>query len=152
MTMHLKVFGLEELREDLEKAVRLCPVRAEQTLKKSGNRLKARVRKLAREEVKTDENLTKGFQVTGSKHIGEDIRVEFSAQGKKNPHWHLIEDGHDIVMPYKRNGVRRKDGGEERGHVPGIKVIPKARKEQEGELEQALLAMVDDLLKEADLQ
>lgn len=151
MTMSLKLFGLEELLDDLERATRLCPERAEKTLKRSGNRFKARVRKLAREQVKTDENLTKGFLITGPKHTGNDIDIGFSAEGKKNPHWHLIEDGHDIVLPYKRNGVHRTDGGEERGHVLGIKVIPQARNEHRGELEQDLRTMIDEILRETEL-
>lgn len=151
MTMSLRVFGLEELQADLERAAQLCPERAGKTLKQSGNKFKKRVQKLAREQVKTDENLTKGFLVTSPKYIGTEIRVSFSAQGKKNPHWHLIEDGHDLVRPYTRNGVRQKNGGEEIGHVPGIKVIPKASKEHRGELETELLAMVDAILKETNL-
>lgn len=151
MAMNLRVFGLEELRADLERAARLCPERAGKTLKQSGNKFKKRVQKLAREQVKTDENLTKGFLVTSPKCVGTEISVSFSAQGKKNPHWHLIEDGHDLVRPYTRNGVRQKNGGEQIGHVPGIKVIPKARNEHRSELEQDLTAMIDAILKETDL-
>lgn len=151
MGMSLKISGLEELRADLERATRLCPERAGKALKKSGNTFKKRVRELTRGQVKSDENLTKGFLVTSPRRTGNDISVGFSAEGKKNPHWHLIEDGHDIVMPFKRNGVRRRDGGEKRGHLPGIKVLPRARNEHRDVFEKDVLDMVDDILREVDL-
>ena len=28
------------------------------------------------------------------------------AEGRKNPHWHLVENGHEIITPFKKNGKK----------------------------------------------
>ncbi|MCQ4637674.1 hypothetical protein NE619_13150 [Anaerovorax odorimutans] len=150
MTISLKVSGIDELQHDFEQAVQLYPELAQKRLRRHKFRLKNYVKKLVCEKVKTDRGLTKGFSASDKGDINE-LRVEFSAEGKKNPHFHLIEEGHDIVMPFTRNGTVRKDGGQVKGYVPGIKAIPQASKNYEEIFETDIRDMADELLKKAGL-
>lgn len=151
MTMSIKLTGMEVLQKELEQAVKLYPELANKRLKRHKYRLKNHVKKMVRENVKTDKHLTEGFYASGPKGDIDELNIEFSAEGKKNPHWHLIEDGHDIIMPFTRNGATRKDGGEKRGYVPGKKILPKARKSYEKTFNKDIEEMTDELLKKAGL-
>lgn len=151
--MDISLDGVDELVADLERAVKLHPDAAEKGLRRSAFRFKAFLAKIVKSKVKEHTgNLTKGFWVSPVKGFRMDMEVDFSAETKKkNPHFHLIENGHDIILPLRRNGVKRKRGGEKVGYKPGIKVLPGARKSFEPKLEEDLAKVRDQILKEAGL-
>lgn len=150
--MELELSGLDELTEELDAAVKYYPDECRRTLKASGKKFKKHTKKIVEGSVKTNKNITKGFSTTEVKGLGMDMYVDFTAEGKKNPHFHLVEKGHKIIMPFKRNGKRRKDGGEERGDVPGKHNMPRARESFRDELVEDLSQMADRILKEAGLK
>lgn len=151
-SLSLDLNGMDELIEDLEKAVSYYPDEARRTLKKTSYRFRGHVKKLVREVAETDENLTTGFRVDEPKKLGMDMEAYFKGEGKKNPHWHLFENGHEIIIPFKRNGKRRTDGGENRGFVPGRRIMPEARETFQPVLVEALDEMTDRILREAGLK
>lgn len=145
--------GMEELVEDFKKAIDLHPDAAEKGLRRSVFHFKRYVAKIVKTKVKEHTgNLTKGFWVSPVRGFRSDMEVDFSAETKKkNPHFHLIENGHDIVLPFKKNGIKLSRGGETVGFKPGIKVLPGARKSFEPKLAEDLEKVRDKILKEAGL-
>ena len=78
-------------------------------IKKEGREFSKAVRKEALSATdKHTGNLTKGFRLGPVKHINGVILEEFMAEGRKNPHWHLVENGHEIITPFKKNGKKLK--------------------------------------------
>lgn len=90
-------YGLEELRDKMERAIEVYPDVSIMTVKKCGSKL----RKMAVEQ--TDAagvgtltgNLRKGYRFS-TVGWGMDVRGEFKAETRRNPHLHLIEHGHNV--------------------------------------------------------
>ncbi|NBI63682.1 hypothetical protein D3Z38_11600 [Clostridiales bacterium] len=147
--------GMEALVSDLGKAMELHPNAMENSLRRSGIRFKAHLRGIVKGRVRERTGkLTKGFWVSQVKGFREDMEIDFSAETKKtNPHWHLVENGHEVIKPLTRKGKRLEGGGEKTapGFVPGIKVMPGARKSFEPRFVAELEKARDKVLREAGL-
>ena len=123
--MRIEFHGDEELIRDFTAITEAYPDLAKNALKKVGKQYKDLLRERVRNKVKSDRKLTKGFRVTRPIHEGgHDIRVEFSGEGRVNPHWHLVEHGHDIIRPnVNRFGKPNRDAGAFLGRVAGKEQI-----------------------------
>ena len=137
--------GFGELDEDLKKAIDYYPNKAEETLEKEGRKFK----KLAKENtnklvrVRTG-NLTSGYRTTKAVGYRENMEVNFLAERKSNPHFHLIEHGHDVYAGEKGKAVKV-------GYKSGYHMIQRTKEEYKEILPKSLEAMRDEILKEAGL-
>lgn len=115
--VEIKITGLEKLTNELKEAYKIYPDITLMTMRKCGTKLG----RIAREQ--TDAvgvkvvtgKLKKGYRFTipsfGVGSMGFDIQGEFHAETPKNPHMHLIENGHMIVPrgPSKKTEKRSTD-------------------------------------------
>lgn len=126
-----------ELRETLDKVAKKFPDYVEKELKKEGKEFSKEVKKeaLAATDKHTG-NLTKGFKLGEVKKEGDVFLQEFMAEGKKNHHWHLIENGREIIIPFKKNGKKLKNGGKCIGFVPGKRIVSAVLKKWGGKHEE----------------
>lgn len=136
--------GLEELQRDLEKAINKCPVQAAETLKGIAKDFKASAKKKANSELKTHER--EGDQKKksikrkwGSKVLNENVGMTALVWNSAR-HFHLVENGHNIVR-----------GGRVVGFVPGKHIMEKTRNDYKDVVPERFQQMVDDILKESDL-
>lgn len=142
----------DELRESLEKVAKRYPDYAEKELKKEGREFSKAVRKEALSATdKHTGNLTKGFRLGPVKHINGVILEEFMAEGRKNPHWHLVENGHEIITPFKKNGKKLKNGGKCVGFVPGKRIVSAVLKNWGGKHEERLRRVLQRVKDDAGL-
>lgn len=157
MSMRMEYKGSEELLGDFEKLATSMSNYGETALKDLAGKFKKRAKEKVRAKVKTDRKLTSGFS-TKIKYGRQplDIWANFSGESPNrsvNPHWHLIEYGHDIVRPYKgRNGRKTKDGGAHIGHVEGIHVLTEMEAEFGQLAEDAMLKALDKALEDGNLK
>lgn len=142
--MEFYIDGLEELQKDLEKAVRKCPVKAEETLKELAKEFKISAKKKAKSELNTHER--EGDQQKkainrkwGSKVINENVGMTALIWNSAR-HFHLVEHGHNIVR-----------GGRIIGFVPGKHIMDKTRNDYKEKVPEKFKQMVDAILKESGL-
>lgn len=141
--------GFDELQDDLKKAIDFYPQKAEEALQKNGEEFKKRVKNITlRVTTKHTGNITKGFKVTKVTGFRENMECHFMAEGKgkKNPHFHLVENGHDVYAGGKGGKIASKVG-----YVPGKHMVRQAAEEYQQELPVQLEQVLDDILKGAHL-
>lgn len=142
--MNFEIEGLEELERDLTAAVRAAPEKAKETLKDISKDFKKSAKKRANSELKPHERtgseknkaIKRKF---GSKVIEEGIGATALVWNSAR-HFHLIEDGHNLIR-----------GGRTVGFVQGKHIMEQTRYEYENIVPQRFEEMVDDILKESDL-
>ena len=142
--MNFEIEGLEELERDLTAAVRAAPEKAKETLRDISKDFKKSAKKRANSELKPHERagseknkaIKRKF---GSKVIEEGIGATALVWNSAR-HFHLIENGHNLVR-----------GGRVVGFVEGRHIMEKTRNEYESVVPERLENMVDDILKERDL-
>lgn len=154
--IRLEMRGDSEFFDDLEAAFESMPDLEDEALKKAANKFKTETRKKARARVKTDRRLTSGFYTEEKRGTGTlDAYALFYGENNKpggNPHWHLIEEGHDIVRPKKgRNGHPTKDPGAILGHVEGIHVVDEVASEFGKIMEDAAFQVINKAAEEGRL-
>ncbi|MSS63178.1 HK97 gp10 family phage protein [Velocimicrobium porci] len=141
--------GLEELKDDLQKAVKAYPDKAQETLEVLGKQFKKDTIKETYKAVnKKSGNLVKGYKVEKVHGYGMGMEVDFYA---KAPHFHLIENGHEIILPKTRKGKSRKNGGKNKGFVPGRLIVKKVRGDYKEIVPEKMKKMVDEILEECNL-
>ncbi len=136
--------GLEELERDLEKAVQKAPIQAKETLIELAKEFKASAKKRAKKETKHvkreagEENkaIAKRW---GHKLVGDRLGAA-ALVWNGAPHFHLVEDGHQLVR-----------GGRAIGFVPGKHIMEKTRTEYKDVVPERFEKMIEDILKESDL-
>lgn len=135
--------GLEELERDLKKAIRKAPAQAEETLIELAKRFKKSAKKRAKTETKhiKREGDDKKWAIErrwGHKLVddglGSAVLIWNSA-----PHFHLVENGHQVV---------RK--GRAVGFAPGKHIMEKTRNEYKDIVHEQFEKMIDDILRESD--
>lgn len=136
--------GLEELERDLNNAIKKCPVKAKEALKLLGRDFRKAAYHRANRELKKHvrkEGDKKGAikRKWDSKVIGEGLEMTALIWNSAR-HFHLIENGHNLVR-----------GGRIVGFVPGKHIMEKTRNEYENIVPQRFEEMVDEILKEGDL-
>lgn len=136
--------GLEELERDLTKAIEKCPEQAKETLKQLGKEFKNSAKKKANSELKAHKREGKMKRKSirskwGTKVVDEDVGMT-SLVWNSARHFHLVEDGHQLVR-----------GGRVVGFVPGKHIMEKTRNDYQEIVPQRFEKMVDDILQEGGL-
>lgn len=142
--MSFDMNGLEELEKDLTKAIKKCPEQARSTLNDIGSDFKKSAKKRANAELKPHER--SGDQKNkaiknkwGSKVMDEKVGMTALVWNSAR-HFHLIENGHNLVR-----------GGRIIGFVSGKHIMEKTKNEYNDIVPERFQDMVDDILKECDL-
>lgn len=147
------VAGVEECRDIMKNAVKKYPDMAQAALEKAGRKFKSDAIKETHNAVNTKTgNLTKGYRLGRVEGFGSSMQIHFFAEGKKNPHFHLIEKGHKMITPKTRKKKLLTNGGKNVGIVPGRLMIDKVRKDYDEELPKIAAKELDKLLKESGLE
>lgn len=136
--------GLEELQRDLEKAIQNCPAQAEETLKGLSKEFKNSAKKKANAELKAHEreggDKKKAIQAKwGTKIVNDNVGMTALVWNSAR-HFHLVENGHDLVR-----------GGRVVGFVPGKHIMEKTRNDYKDIVPERFEQMADDILKGSDL-
>lgn len=136
-----KIDGLEKLEEDLKKAIKKCPAQTETTLKKIARKFKNSAQKRAESELMPhNSDSKKAINANwGIKTVGENQGMTALVYNSAR-HFHLIEDGHNLVK-----------GDKIIGFVVGKHIMEKTRNEYKEIVPKEFQKMVDNILKESDL-
>ncbi len=134
--------GLEEFERDIEKAIRKAPAQAEETLVELGKEFKNSAKKRANTELKhiKREGDNKKWAIGrkwGHKLVDDGLSATVLVWNSA-PHFHLVENGHNLV----RNGCTV-------GFVPGKHIMERTRNEYKDIVYERFEKMVDDILKES---
>lgn len=154
----LSTEGIEELVEDFKKLARKYPDRAGELLQKEAKEIRKRVINRVKRDKDSNEkskrSLTKAssYKISPVQGYNEKQYVEISA---KSPHFHLVEHGHEMKMPYYhgikgQKGVKvpNKNGGQTIGFVSGKHMMADAVREENSKIADVVSDMVDALLQE----
>lgn len=149
MADSIEISGLDELATDLRSVVRKYPDRAGEELQKEAKELRKDVVVMVKND--TDEHLTKdgektkrsltkasSYEISPVQGFNERQFVNISA---KAPHFHLLENGHQLVS-HKGRVI---------GFVPGYHFMDRARKEHAKKLPERMEKMVNHLLESENL-
>ena len=153
------IIGLNELTDSLKNLARHYPAIAGEVLREEGRALRKNIVNNAREMTETKRQSKQSLGKIGSYRVsqvmgfGENQYVEVYARSK---HFHLVERGHAIVMPYSRklkNGkkIKLKSGGTVKGRVEGKFFLKKAKDLEMIRYPQAMDAALDMALKKYGL-
>lgn len=139
-----QIEGLEELERDFKKAIKKAPAQTEETLIQLAKEFKNSAKKRANSELKPHEREGEqkkkaikrkwGHKLVDD-NLGATVLVWNSAR-----HFHLIENGHNLVR-----------GGRVVGFVPGKHIMENTRNEYKNIIPDRFEKMVDEILKESDL-
>lgn len=140
----IDIEGLEELERDLTYVIKKFPAHAEETLKKLAKDFKKSAKKRTDSAVKHTKRTGDAVKKAINKKWGHKIKGDGLARAalvwNSAPHFHLVENGHQLV----------KDG-KVINFVEGKHMMEKTRDEYEGIVPERFKKMVDDILKESDL-
>ncbi len=151
-SVSFKVEGLDELEEALQTAVRLYPDVAAEALKASALKFASQARKQMKEDIpESTGRVMSGFRTSPVHGYGAYMEVDFLAEGRSNPHFHLVENGHNVVIPYNKNKKPRKDGGKLVGWTPGYHSLDGVRARYEHEIPKDLEDTLTRVLGKAGL-
>lgn len=156
--LSISIEGLDELADSFKNLAKKYPDRAGELLQNNAKELRKEVVQNVKKETKFNRENKKSLARVGSYRISpimgyrEKQFVEISA---KSPHFHLVEHGHENIMPpfhgiKGQKGVRipNKNAGEKIGFVQGKHIMAAAVKKTEKEMPGTLSNMVDELLRE----
>lgn len=140
MSITMEVNGLNDLANDLIQLAKKYPDVAEDTMKKEQRSYRSKMIKETWKAVdRHSGNLTKGFRFGKIETFGGNIQSDFYAEGKKNKHFHLINNGHELV----------KDG-KVIGFVPGRRIVEAVNKVWEEEHVNSAEKMMNRILDEVN--
>ena len=139
-----EIEGLDELQKDLEKAIKKAPAQAEETLVEIAKEFKSAAKKKANAELKShkrqeDQKKKAIKRKWGHKLVDENMGASVLVWNSAR-HFHLVENGHNLVR-----------GNKIVGFVPGKHIMEKTRNEYSDIIPQRFEKMIDDILKEGDL-
>lgn len=143
-TFELKVEGIEELENDIREATEKCP----KELKKGLNNIANEFRRSARKRTPDNKNHKGNPKLKLKKRYNKWAFVEDDKTGvtiyNDAPHFHLVEQGHNLVKGKGENARII-------GFVPGKHMMEKTKNEYENIVPQRFEEILDDILKECDL-
>lgn len=136
--------GLEEFEQDLKKAIRKAPIQAKETLVEVAKDFKKSAKKRAKSETKHVKRSGDGEKWAiarkwGHKLVDDGVGAT-ALVWNSAPHFHLVENGHQVVR-----------SGRVVGFAPGKHIMEKTRNEYEDIVPERFEKMVDDILRESDL-
>ncbi|MBO5093911.1 MAG: HK97 gp10 family phage protein [Lachnospiraceae bacterium] len=136
--------GLEEFERDLKKAIEKAPAQAEETLAELAKEFKNAAKKKANAELKPHERKEnqkkKAIKRKWGHKLVDDNLGATALVWNSARHFHLVENGHNLVR-----------GGRVIGFVPGKHIMEKTRNDYKDIVPERFEKMVDDILKECDL-
>ena len=136
--------GLEEFQHALEKAIQKAPAQAEQTLLEVAKEFKASAKRKANSALKHVEregdDKKRAIKRRWGHNMVDDRLGATVLVWNSAPHFHLVENGHNLVR-----------GGRVIGFVPGKHIMEKTRHEYEDTVPERFEKMVEDVLKESGL-
>lgn len=142
--MELEIEGLEELERDLRTAIRTAPEQAKETLKEISKEFKNSAKKRANSELKEHKregkDKSKAIKRKWGAKVIEDGVGATALVWNSARHFHLVENGHNLVK-----------NGRTIGFVPGKHIMEKTTKEYEKIVPQRFEEMVDEVLKRGNL-
>ena len=146
----VSITGIEEMMEDMQEAIKKYPGIAKEALEDSGKKFKNAVKKETRSATSTKTgNLLKGYKLDPVEGHGSYMHVNFHADA---PHFHLIENRHDVVTHRTRDKKKLKDGGRTIGFVPGRLIVAAVRADYNGrKFQEDMGKAMERLLKESHL-
>lgn len=163
-TSQVKVIGLDDLTESLQAIIKKYPDRAGECLREEARRTRKDIVKNAREltETNTKSKMSLGrigtYKISQVQGYGVNQYVEIGARA---PHYHLVERGHAMVLPYhftwknKKTGqeISRtwKNGGQTRGRVSGRFFLKKAKDAEKERFPIFVDEMVDKIIRDVGL-
>lgn len=120
----LEFDGLDDLVDGLENAVSKYPDLAEAGLKKEQKDFKKdMIRETWSAVDKHTGNLVRGFRFSAIRGNRSNMETDFYAEGsKKGAHFHLVNNGHEMVTVVSRNGKKVQGGGKTVGFVAGRRI------------------------------
>lgn len=143
-SFEFNVEGLEELEQDLKEAIKKAPAQAEETLKRLARKFKASAKERAEAELKhtdrKDEDKKKAIREKWGSRIVDDGLIMTALVWNSARHFHLIENGHNLIK-----------NGKNLGFVPGKHIMEKTRNDYEDIVPKQFEKMLDDILKESGL-
>lgn len=134
--------GLEELEKDLGKAIKKAPEQAKEVLKQLGRDFRKSAYRKANAELKPHIRGDKKGAIKrkwDSKVINDGVGATALIWNSAR-HFHLIENGHNLVR-----------GGRVVGFVPGKHIMEKTRNDYKDVVPERFEQMIDDILKGSDL-
>lgn len=139
-----EIEGLEELERDLRKAIKTAPAQAEETLLEVAKDFKKSAKRRANSELKPharegDQKKKSIKRKWGHKKVEDNIGATVMVWNSAR-HFHLIENGHNLVR-----------GGRIVGFVAGKHIMEKTKNEYENIIPERFEQMIDEILKECDL-
>ena len=146
----VSITGIEELMEERQDAIKKYPDIAKEALEDAGKKFKNAVKKETRRATFTHTgNLLKGYKLDKVEGQGSFMHINFRATA---PHFHLIENGHELVSQKTKKGKRLKNGGQNIGFVPGRLIVAAVRADfSEGKFPEEMEKAMEKLLKESRL-
>lgn len=143
-SFEFEIDGLEEFERDLTKAIRKCPAYAEETLVQLAKEFKADAKKKANSELKPhdrkEDQKKKAIKRKWGHKLVDDNLGATALVWNSARHFHLVENGHNLVK-----------GGRIIGFVPGKHIMEKTRNDYKNIVPERFQEMIDDILKECDL-
>lgn len=150
MSMSMEFDGLDELLDALNASAASYPDVAENKLNMVSLKFKSRVIKITKNAVDTESGgrLITGYKLSAIRGYGINMQRDFSGRA---PHFHLIENGHELVIPKYRKGKPLKNGGQNIGFVPGYMIVAQARKEFELKMPGYMREVVDEVFRKGGM-
>lgn len=140
-----EIDGLEELERDLEKAIRKAPAQAEETLLGIAKDFKKSAKKRANTELhhtkRDGDDKKKAIERKWGHKLVDDSVGTAVLVWNSAPHFHLVENGHNLVR-----------GGHTVGFVQGKHIMEKTRTEYKDIVPERFRKMIDDILQENGLE
>lgn len=133
------IYGLEELKADIESVVQKYPDEVNSKMKNLGNQFKKDCNaKMPGSYQSGKHSIPKSWQVqTDQKlHVSTEVRIR-----NKSPHFHLVENGHEKFIKGKPTG----------GYVAGKHYAEKTRQEYEDKFPDEIKEFVNEILGRQDL-
>ena len=140
--LDFKIEGIEELEDDIRKAVEICPGE----LKKELNKLANDFRKSARKRTPDYKHHRGNPRLKLKRRYGKWAFAKDDKTGitiyNDAPHFHLVELGHNLVKGKEGRVI---------GFVPGQHMMEKTKNESEEIVPERFEKTLDDILRESDL-
>lgn len=142
--MDFSITGLSELERDMKRAINKSPEAAKDTLKSLKKDFLKSAKKRAKAELKKhkrsgDQQKKAIAKKWGSKVIGDRLGMTALIWNSAR-HFHLIENGHNLVR-----------GGKIIGFVTGKRIMARTKQEFESIMPDEIEKMIDAVLKESNL-
>lgn len=157
MGISFDITGADEIGKAIEKAAKQFPHSAEKVLKKEARNISKDLKSRVDSEAKghhygeSKNPLAKSFQTgkvirSGSKYT--------TAVTSKAPHYHLYEEGHDLVTHNRKNkqGKGKIGTGKKIGHVSGRKTVARYMAQRSEQSELIGQELLDEILKDAGFE